>query len=153
MSGGEKRGRRETQMDSGRWRGKTAGSSPTREKERGPFIMFSSISQLPRKKQTHPKDARTEKESEMSGRERQRGWVGGGYDPTRRAWFYFLAREELAIPVRRQNSYHHDLRFPIYRADFLCFRQEYNIPDNHDSSRCGGLGGQMSPMPYSLICF
>lgn len=100
-------------MDSGRWRGKTAGSSPTREKARGPFIMFSSILQLPREKQTHPKDARTEKESEMSGRERQRGWVGGGYDPTRRAWFYFLAREELAIPVRRQNSYHHDLRFPI----------------------------------------
>lgn len=132
---------------------KPRGARQRREKARGPFIMFSSILQLPREKQTHPKDARTEKESEMSGRERQRGWVGGGYDPTRRAWFYFLAREELAIPVRRQNSYHHDLCFPIYRADFPCFRQEYDIPDSHDSSRCGGLGGQMSPMPYSLICF
>lgn len=100
---------------------KPRGARQRREKERGPFIMFSSISQLPRKKQTHPKDARTEKESEMSGRERQRGWVGGGYDPTRRAWFYFLAHEELAIPVRRQNSYHHDLCFPIYRATSCAF--------------------------------
>lgn len=48
-------------MDSGRWRGKAAGRPPTRRNERVPLITSSSISQLPRKKRTHPKYVRTEK--------------------------------------------------------------------------------------------
>lgn len=53
--------------------------------------------------------------------------------------FLSLPYEGLLILLWLQNKYNCDLCFPIYRTDFMCFQQEYDISDNHNSFRCCGV--------------